>query len=270
MLDRWAREMRASNRSARTIAERVRLVQRVAEQSGCDPHLLDADDLAEFLAACKGPSRATYFNHLHAWFTWLARHGIRDDLPTLRLDRPKVGRREPRTITTGQVRALAASSIRGRTRTMVLLGAYQGMRASEIATIRGVDLDPTAHELTVTGKGGVTRVLPLHPQVELEAEQYGPRWWFPSHRRPGEPIHAATVSNTISDAMERVGVPGTCHDLRRWYATTMVEAGVGLTTVQRLLGHSSVATTQRYVAVGRQTRIDAVLGLPDLLAPPAA
>jgi len=269
MLDRWSREMRASNRSGRTIAERVRLVHRVAEQAGVEPHLLDADALAAFLAECRGPSRATYYAHLHAWFTWLARQGIRDDLPTLRLDRPKVGRREARTIATSQVRALLSSGIRGRTRTMVLLGAYQGMRASEIAAIRGLDLDVTAHELVVTGKGGVTRVLPLHPQVEVEADRYSRGWWFPSHCRSGEPIHAATVSNTIGDAMGRAGVPGTCHDLRRWYATTMVEAGVGLTTVQRLLGHSSVATTQRYVAVGRQVRIDAVLGLPDLLAPVA-
>ena len=46
----------------------------------------------------------------------------------------------------------------------------------------------------------------------------------------------------------------------------MVEAGHDLTTVQRLLGHASVATTQRYVSVGRRLRIDAVLSLPDVTA----
>lgn len=270
MVARWARDMTAANRSARTVGERTRLVERVAEASGIDAHLLDSDDVAAFLAGCRTGSRPTYFNHLHAWFTWLVKQEIRQDVPTLRLDRPKPGRREPRTISTGHVRNLVASGVWSRTRTMVLLGAYQGLRASEIAMICGADLDLMSGELVVLGKGNVQRTLPLHPFVEAEASRYSKGWWFPSYTRPGRPVHAATVSNTISDAMQRAGVPGTCHDLRRWYATTMVEAGNDLVTVQKLLGHSSVATTQRYIAVSKQLRIDAVLSLPDVVSVPDA
>lgn len=264
MLDRWARDMAAGNRSARTINERRRLVSRAAESASVPAHLLSSDDVAAFLAACPQHSRATYYNHLHAWFNWLVRVGARDDVPTLRLDRPKVGRRDPHTISTGHVRSLVTTGMWTRTRSMVLLGAYQGLRASEIAVVKGIHFDLSNDELVVHGKGDVTRVLPLHPLVRSEVGLYGDGYWFPSYTRPGQPILASTVSNTISDAMSRARVPGTCHDLRRWYATTMVEAGNSLTTVQRLLGHSSVATTQRYIAVGRQLRIDAVLSLPDV------
>jgi site-specific recombinase XerD len=265
-LRRWAQDMTAANRSGRTITERVRLVTRCAQTVGESPLTLSDEQVAEFLAGCKPKSRPTYFNHLHAWFTWLARQSLRDDVPTLRLDRPKVGRREPRTISTAHVRALVASPIWDRTRAMVFLGAYQGLRASEIAHVIGTDFDLIAGEMTVTGKGNVTRTLPLHPHVAELVPQFSRGWWFPSYTRPGRPIHAATVSNTISDAMERAGFNGTCHDLRRWYATTMIEAGKDLTTVQRLLGHASVATTQRYIAVGKELRLDAVLSLPDIKA----
>ena len=266
MLARWAQDMQAASRSPRTVSERVRLVARVAATSDTPAHLLEQQDIAAFLAACKQGSRPTYFNHLHAWFTWLVRQGIREDLPTLKLDRPKVGRTEPHTISTGHMRALVGANMWTRTRTMVLLGAYQGLRASEIARVRGIDFDLSTGDLVVTGKGNVTRVLPVHPLVRDEVARYGDGWWFPSFIRPGEPIHAATVSNTVAETMDRAHVPGTCHDLRRWYATTMVEAGNDLTTVQRLLGHASVATTQRYISVGKQLRIDAVLSLPDVMS----
>lgn len=266
MLARWAQDMQAASRSPRTVSERTRLVERVAKESDTPPHLLEQEHVTAFLASCKVGSRPTYFNHLHAWFTWLVRQGIRDDVPTLKLDRPKVGRKDPHTISTGHMRALVGANMWTRTRTMVLLGAYQGLRASEIAKIRGTDFDLSTGELVVTGKGNVTRVLPLHPLVRAEVGRYGAGWWFPSFTRPGESIHAATVSNTVAEAMGRAEIPGTCHDLRRWYATTMVEAGNDLTTVQRLLGHASVATTQRYISVGKQLRIDAVLSLPDVMS----
>lgn len=227
---------------------------------------MTTQEIAAFLATCPAPSRPTYFNHLTAWFTWLARQDIRADVPTLKLDRPKVGRKEPRTISTAHVKHLVASPIWGRTRAMVFLGAYQGLRASEIANVIGTDFDVVGGVLVVTGKGNVTRNIELHPRVAELVPHFSRGWWFPSYTRPGRPILPATVSNTISDAMSRARIPGTCHDLRRWYATTMIEAGNDLTTVQRLLGHASVATTQRYIAVGRQLRIDAVLSLPDITA----
>lgn len=266
-LARWAQDMAAANRSPRTITERLRCVRRAAITAGVSPVVMTCEHVAAYLAGCRSASsRVTYYAHLHSWFTWLVRRDIRQDVPTLRLDRPKVGRREPRTISTTHVRSLVASPIWGRTRAMVFLGAYQGLRASEIAHVIGKDFDVTGGDLVVTGKGDVTRTLPLHPLVAELVPAFSRGWWFPSYVRPGQPILPATVSNTISDAMDRAGIPGTCHDLRRWYATTMIEAGNDLVTVQRLLGHASVATTQRYITVGRQLRIAAVLSLPDITA----
>ena len=145
--------MRAANRSPRTITERTNLVRRVARDMETPAEALGGEQVSAWLAGTTPGARPTYYAHLHAWFTWLARQQLRLDVPTLTLDRPKVGRREPRTISTGHVRALVDSGIWTRTRTMVFLGAYQGLRASEIAGLRGSDVDIIGDELVVTGKG---------------------------------------------------------------------------------------------------------------------
>ena len=66
------------------------------------------------------------------------------------------------------------------------------------------------------------------------------------------------VSTVIGKAMRRAGVPGTAHALRHWYATALVESGADLRTVQTLMRHASLATTERYVRVDEQRRVDAV------------
>lgn len=271
MLDSWIIFMRSSNRAVRTIDERVGLVRRVSRECEVEPESLTYEQVANFMAKTSSGARPTYFGHLHAWFTYLVKMGVRDDVPTLKLDRPKAHRKEPRTIGRDHLGALLVTPGQwSRTKTMLLLGAYAGMRASEIAAARVEDFDLIGGEISIHGKGDVTRPVPMHPLVRAEAERYRAMrkrgWWFPSYRHSGQHVLPASVSDTVSNLMERAGVPGTCHDLRRWYATTMVEEGHSLTTVQRLLGHSSVATTQRYVVVGMRLRIDAVLSLPDMTA----
>ena len=64
---------------------------------------------------------------------------------------------------------------------------------------------------------------------------------------------------TISDAVERLGISGTCHGLRRWCASTMIANGESLMTLQQLLGHSLVATRQHYVMVAGAHRVGALL-----------
>lgn len=148
---------------------------------------------------------------------------------------------------------------------MVLLACYQGLRVAEVARMRGEDIDPSEGLLRVAGKGGVIAELPLHPEIALAALTM-PRsgWWFRSALAPERPIEGRTVTTHISNAMRRAGVAGVPHGLRHWHATALLRGGTDIRTVQLLMRHASLATTQVYLEVTDEARRAAVLRLPTL------
>lgn len=149
-----------------------------------------------------------------------------------------------------QLDTLLATPLRQDTRTKILLAAYAGLRIHEIAKIRGEDIDTTGGTLTVTGKGGRTDLLPAHPIILTQAANY-PRkgYWFPSPNRPGQHVAAKTVGTVIARALRRAGIDATAHQLRHFFATSLLEAGVDSRIVQTLMRHASLATTGRYLGV---------------------
>ena len=136
------------------------------------------------------------------------------------------------------------------TRTKILLASYAGLRIHEIAKLRGQDIDTAGGTLTVTGKGGRTDLLPAHPIILTQAANY-PRkgHWFPSPTRPGQHVTAKTVGTVIARALRRAGIDATAHQLRHFFATSLLEAGVDSRIVQTLMRHASLATTGRYLGV---------------------
>jgi site-specific recombinase XerD len=148
---------------------------------------------------------------------------------------------------------------------MCLLAAYQGLRVHEIAKMHGRDVDLGGALLRVSGKGGVVAELPLHSEVERAALTM-PRssWWFSSTFAPDRPIQGRTVTTHISTAMRRAGVAGVPHSLRHWHATALLRGGTDIRTVQTLMRHASLATTQVYLEVTDEDRRAAVLRLPVL------
>jgi integrase/recombinase XerD len=147
-----------------------------------------------------------------------------------------------------------------RTRVMILLAALAGLRVSEIARARGDDVDVSAPRIFVIGKGGTRKWLPLHPllvDVALEMPRRG--WWFPANStRPGDHVHPKSVSDIVGNAMRRAGARGTPHSLRHWTGTTLLDDGADLRTVQEILRHKSVATTQGYTKVSDVRRGEAI------------
>lgn len=251
LLKDWARRMRAEGLAERTVREWPRIVRRAAHVCGADPAALTADQLIDYLADLPTAStRQTYFGAIRAWHRWLVARGIRADDPTEDLRRPRVPRREAHPVATRHLEMVLASGIRRRTRTALLLCAYQGLRVHEAAKVRGEDVDLAGGRFRVVGKGGVDVWRPLHPLIAAEAAHYPRRgWWFPSHTRPGQPIRRDSLSAALSRAMARVDVPGTAHSLRHWLATELLRAGVNARTVQELMRHASLATLQIYTLV---------------------
>jgi len=264
LVEAWEASMQGQGLSARTITERIRVIRQITAATGTDPAALTPQTISTWLATL--PSAATknaYFTVLRAWSTWLVQSDHRVDDPTTRVPSPRTPAGHPRPVTDTQLDAVLALPLRQDTRTKIILGAYAGMRVHEIAKIKGEDISPVAGTITITGKGGRTDTLPAH-QLILQQASYYPRrgLWFPSPRDPSAPIRAKTVSTVISQAFDRADAPATAHQLRQFFATSLLRAGTDSRIVQSLMRHESLATTGRYLAVDTDQQRTALNALP--------
>jgi integrase/recombinase XerD len=263
LLAEWSQWMNACGMSARTITDRVQLIGRFEDDAGAPSVALGWQAVADFLASKRtAGTRQTYYAHLRCWFAWLVRFGYRVDNPTTMLQPPRGPRRIPHPVTIGQLTLMLQTRMHHRTRAMILLGAYEGFRVSEIAKVAGEDL--TADTIHVIGKGNVEAWLPLHQLVaEIAATMPRQGWWFPSHVNLGRPITGNSVSTIIGDVMRRAGVPHTAHALRHFFGTeTLRSSGGNLVVTKELMRHANIASTALYTEVDDQARRAAVDALP--------
>ncbi|WP_157694632.1 MULTISPECIES: tyrosine-type recombinase/integrase [unclassified Leifsonia] len=259
ILHYWRVWQESQGLSARTIAERAAVITRLVEFAGVHP--LQLSPLA-IMAYCSQPglsdtSRATYHASIRAYCKFLVASDHRADDPSLKTPTPKRPKGKPRPVFDNQLELMLATVNRRRTRTMILLGALAGMRVHEIAKVHGADFDLANEVVTITGKGGSTEMVPLHPDLVREAHQY-PRdgYWFPAYASQTDNAHISRqgVYAAIKGVMERAGVQGTPHQLRHWYGTTLLDSGVDVRVVQELMRHKSLDTTAIYTLVNLDKR----------------
>lgn len=158
---------------------------------------------------------------------------------------------------------------------MTVYGA--GLRLNEACHLRPEHIDSARMQIRVVlGKGAKDRYTLLPPRLLDELRSYWrtcrPQvWLFPSSHDPEQPLPAGTGQKMFWRALERAGLPrkGGIHSLRHSFATHLLEAGVELTVVQHLLGHSRLSSTTTYLHV-RQERLAQLQGpLQQLNLPPA-
>lgn len=264
ILDDWILWMRSQGLSERTIGERIGTARQLLEHANAKPLTLTPRDIQNFLARpLSAATRATYHASIRALCAWMQRTQVREDNPADRTPRPRRPKSRPRPIESTQLSALLAAANRRRTRAYVLLGALAGLRVHEIAKIHGRDIDPYTHVLTVIGKGGKVARIPMHDDLVKLAESYPiDAYWFPSYLAGREHVSSTAVSQAISDAMHRAGFQGKPHQLRHFYGTELVRAGVNLRIVQTLMRHESPATTAIYTEVDFGQLRDGIATLP--------
>jgi integrase/recombinase XerC len=132
-----------------------------------------------------------------------------------------------------------------------------GLRISEALSLRRRDA-PLGDQLRITGKGGKTRIVPVLPAVRDAVDAYladAPFVLDPDEplfrAKRGGPLSPRHVQATVQGLRSRLGLPAsaTPHALRHSFATHLLGAGADLRSIQELLGHASLSTTQRYTEV---------------------
>jgi integrase/recombinase XerD len=176
-----------------------------------------------------------------------------------------------------EVEAILKAPLRWRDRAFLMTVYSAGLRLTEACTLvmRG-GIDRARMQLRVNGKGSKERVLPLSAHLLSVLEQYWQKErkgrpghdapWLFIGERPGEPMCKRRGQYIYNRAVAKSGVPrkGGIHVLRHSFATHLIESGVEITLVQRLLGHSSLQTTARYLHVTAQ-RLSEVRSALDLI-----
>jgi integrase/recombinase XerD len=201
---------------------------------------------------------------------FLVAEGLRDDDPTVLLDSPKRPRALPRALSVEQVTRLLdapdPATWRGRRDRALLEFLYAtGARVSEATGVDQLDLDLEEGTVLLTGKGGKQRLVPVGSHARRAIEAYLPDRL--ARRRAGRDTAALWI-NARGGRLGRQGVweilrrhaaaAGLAssrispHVLRHSAATHMVEGGADLRSIQELLGHASISTTQVYTRVSPQ------------------
>lgn len=240
-LSRYEDFLNASGGSAGTVRLRLHHARRFARLAHC-PRLVTADMLLSELgtSGLAPESRSSLRSSARKLFGWLYDEGVIENNPALRLPKVRVPQGLPRPAPDGVI-AHAVLNARPRTRAMLMLGSYSGLRCCEIAALHSDDIHDGV--MRIAGKGGRVRMVPLHPVVADALPTTGGYLFPGQHDGHLSPLW---VCKLIGQALPE---GWTAHTLRHRFASAAYAADRDLLAVQELLGHSSPVTTRRYTAI---------------------
>ncbi len=237
---------------------------------------LKASDLRAYLAVrrAEGLGNSSAARELSAVRGFLAFVAAQDrrsaNLP--RLKGPKRPKSVPRPIAPNEVIALAEDVaedarqewIAARDYAVLMLLYGSGLRIAEALGLTGAAL-PLGEAISVTGKRAKTRVVPLLAPVRVAVERYLELCPYPAAKNEplfrgarGGPLNGELVRRAVRGARVRLGLSGrtTPHALRHSFATHLLGRGADLRSLQELLGHASLSSTQIYTAVDMAHLLD--------------
>jgi integrase/recombinase XerC len=247
---------------------------------------LERDDFRAYLRylgrqRLSRPATQLRFSALRTFYKFLVRRNAVADTPVKNILMPKAGRRLPQFLTIQQMEALLAAPLKagagdappgkrgGRPvescvveRDVAILETIYscGLRISELCGMRREDIDWGERLVRVRGKGRKERLVPIGETALAAIERYwgrlpeapaGEAPVFLRSRESSDPLPARTLQQRLKRYLVLAGLePGlTPHKLRHSYATHLLDAGADLRSVQELLGHAHLITTQAYTHV---------------------
>lgn len=259
-------DCRLRNLRDSTVAQKRRCLHRLEVAWGHPLHLGTEQLRAHISRPMQPESRATELAHLRSFYKWCVLNGKRNDDPTLPLKRPKVPRRLPRPISEADLE-VAVGCAPERVRPMLMLAAFAGLRAKEIAGVRGQDvqweMDPPVL-VVEEQKGGDIGSVPLPPVLaDMLAGMPRSGWLFPRRDGVKGPLEPHMVSKLCNDHLHSLGISHTLHTLRHRYGTQVYRAsGRDLRLTQELLRHRSPVSTAIYTWCDPSEGYQVVSALP--------
>lgn len=240
-----------------------------ANAQGLDAHEADSRALRDYIGWMRSQglaarTAARRLSTLRQFHRFLFAEGVRADDPSQIIDSPKLGRPLPKYLSEAEVDALIAAAagkegVTGRRdRALVELLYATGLRVSELV---GLPLSAVARDpetLVVRGKGSKERMVPLGEAARAAIKAWldvrqpkASRWLFPGNGDSGH-FTRTGFAKMLDDLAVAAGVPPSRvspHVLRHSFASHLLAHGADLRSVQQMLGHADIATTQIYTHV---------------------
>jgi site-specific recombinase XerD len=271
LFDRDLAVRSAAEATRRAYASDVGQLASWASENGKDPDALGHRDLRRFAALLsnRGISKAAVARKLAAIRTFygaLLRNGAVAANPGDLVASPRRDRKLPRVLGREEMQILldripTRTPLEMRDRAMLELAYSCGLRAEEVVNLDVEAPDFDGERLRVEGKGGKTRLVPMGEPAQAALRRYlerGRRALAGARDEPalllsksGRRLHPSDVRRRLQRWVREAAIAGgvSPHALRHSFATHLLEGGADLRTIQELLGHSSLSTTQVYTQV---------------------
>jgi integrase/recombinase XerD len=206
---------------------------------------------------------------MRQFYKFLVIEGVRRDDPTAQLDTPRLGRPLPKILSEAEIERLIAAARDwpgddgARLHCVVELLYATGLRISELATLPLAAARRDPRFLVITGKGGKERIVPLSEPARYNLVKYlecrehflpgarPSRWLFPSRGRSGH-LTRQRAGQMLKELASKAGIAPeklSPHVLRHAFASHLLDHGADLRSVQQMLGHADISTTQIYTHV---------------------
>ena len=253
--------------------------------SGAETTLEDAttDDVRRYLrhrseVGANNPTISRNLSVLRQFFKFLQSENVRLDNPALNVDGPKVSRTLPKVISEDDVEALLKAAHKLQTAegirlTCLLEIAYaSGLRVTELVSLPTDALNLTSETLLISGKGGKERLVPLtssamnaiaadeRVRTDFLKGNNTSKFLFPSRSKQGY-LTRRRLGQLLKELAIQAGLDPTIispHILRHAFASHLLNRGADLRSLQKMLGHSDISTTQIYTHVQKE-RLHAVI-----------
>lgn len=280
LFDSWMKDQGFTKRTQQAYLGDVRLFLSSVEKS---LPTIEAIDIMRFLTKMRqggagDVARNRYLSSIRTFFAALIELQIVQSNPSLNVKKSKVEKNQIPTFLSEQLLAVFLQSIEGkyqiRNVAMFLLMSYAGLRVSELHRLNIADFNRSTNTLQVFGKGRKWRVIPLPAElVKVLNKALIER--MDTRSSVEQPFFVSQFGRRISVRMiqtiaekhfevlkkqyaELQGKSISSHKLRHTFATMQVLAGTDIRTLQELLGHASIQTTQIYTHVGDKQKQDAM------------
>lgn len=269
------RELELHRKSPSTIRSYVAAVANLARYHGRSPDRISIEQIRDYLHYLITEEKVAYStcNLRLSGIRFFYRHVLAQEGFSLRVPAKRSGRL-PEPLSRREIARILDATSNTKHRVLLMTAYGGGLRVGELVNLRLQDIHSQRMLIRVNqGKGRKDRYTLLSPRLleELRAywHEYRPQHWLFLHKDNSGPLPVSTAQSVFTSAKRRAQVQHGhgIHSLRHSFATHLMEGGVALPVIQRLLGHTTLSTTAKYLHVTSQ-HLGAIRSPLDLLRLP--